>query len=229
MLLNARNAKGIVLFCIPSPLLFSFQDGEFTVTNAESSDWWKRFAGPLIENLTHDNKVTVKLVILNSESLRKYAKDLFGDDDKADGQLQVVNLFLEKLRSCCNLTVARTFNIPSWMFITDYHFERDKKAIVCFTDPRKVQQEKLTEHLANEQIAKMLTGIVTTDKYAVEFFRHSFDDLVSRHYFCEVVEEIKSQLSRDGIDIAYIQKWGKELDSLKNWEPSEVIVREKRS
>lgn len=225
---HAQSAKSIVLFCIPSPLLFSFQDAGFKLSGAENSDWWKKFAGPLIENLTHGSRLTVKLVILNDESLRKYAKDLFGDDDKANDQLQVVNVFLEKLKSCCKLTVERTFNIPSWMFITDYHLEKVTTATVGFTDPGKVQQEKLTKHLPNEQLAKMLTGIVTTDKYAVEFFRHSFDDLVSRHYFCEVVEEIKSQLRRDGIDIAYIQKWEKDLDKLKSWVPSEVIVREKR-
>ncbi|MBI5678552.1 MAG: ABC transporter substrate-binding protein, partial [Planctomycetes bacterium] len=229
VLANAKNAKEIVLFCIPSPLLFSFQDAGFKLSDAENSDWWKKFAGQFIVNLTRDGKLTVKLVILNDESLRKYAKDLFSDDRKANDQLQVVNVFLEKLKSCCNLTVDRTFNITSWMFITDFHLEKITTATVGFTDPGKVQQEKLTKHLPNEQLAKMLTGIVTTDKYAVEFFRHSFDDLVSRHYFCEVVEEIKSQLSRDGIDIAFIQKWEKELDSAKNWAPSEVIVREKRS
>lgn len=229
VLANAKNAKEVILFCIPSPLLFSFQDVKFEVSGAENSDWWKKFAGPLIENITHECRLTVKLVILNDDSLRKYAKDLFGDDDKANDQVQVVNEFIEKLKLCCNLTVDRSYNIPSWMFITDFHLERHATATVGFTDPVKVQQEKLKNHLPNHQIAKMITGIFTTDKYAVEFFRHSFDDLVARHYFCEVVEEIKSQLRRNGIDLAYIHKWEKELDDLKCWVPSEVIVREMRS
>jgi hypothetical protein len=43
-----------------------------------------------------------------------------------------------------------------------------------------------------------------------------------------VIDEIKSQLTRHDIDMAFIHKWEKELDSLKKWTPSEVIVREKR-
>ena len=229
---HAKNAKSVVLFCIPSPLLFSFQDTKFMESDAESSAWWGRFAGPLIENLTRgdeDAKLDVKLAILNEDSLRKYAKELFSNDDKARGHLLVVKGFIKKLEVCCNLTVERTFNIPSWMFITDYHLEKLATATVGFTDPWKVLQEKSRARLPNKDISYMITGVYTSDKYAVEFFYHSFNDLVTRHYFCEVVEEIKSQLRRNNIDVAYIHKWEKELDALKSWEPSEVILREKRS
>lgn len=235
---KAESAESIFNLALPLPVLFAVQDSGFSKDNFERSQWWQKFSGKLIENLTsaaqkqgNSANISIKLVYLCDSQLRRRALELLKDDGKASEYAEVVDAFIEKLGAIPGVNLDannRVFDLPFWSLIVDPHSERNGTAIVCFTDPEEVaRMEK--NGLSPKQIASQITGIKISERHAVGFFQKSFMDMKSRLYFNELIEQLRNDLNRPGveIDMAFIHKWEEKLDESKEWYPHEVLVRRK--
>jgi NitT/TauT family transport system substrate-binding protein len=235
---KAESVESIFNLALPLPVLYAVQDSGFSKDDFERSQWWQKFSGRLIENLTsaaqkqgNSANISIKLVCLCDSQLRRRALELLKDDRQASEYVEVVDAFIEKLRSIPGVKVdadTRVFDLPFWSVIVDPHSERHGTAIVCFTDPEEVaRMEK--NGLSPEQIASLITGIKISERHAVGFFQKSFMDMKSRLYCYELIEQLKNDLKKPGIeiDMAFIHKWEDKLDESKEWYPHEVLVRSK--
>jgi len=235
---GAEVAKTIKL-SIPSPLLNSFRyeefgDADFTCENYKDSNWWKSFAGAFLEKVSRESKkVNITLVLLKEKQHQDYAKNLLNSDDLAIMHSKILKEFIDELRKRCNLKIEYLYKLPYWSVIIDPKSEKKGYAIVCFSAP-----DMVTKHIKNsgdspDEIAGNLKGILAKESHAVKYFSDSFDDMQTRHYFYDVVEEIRDQLhDKRKIDMTFVRKWEKiadEADEVGDWEPHEVIVRKKRS
>lgn len=243
---RAENVKGVFNLALPLPVLYAVQNPEFAKEGYENSQWWKDFSGGLIEKLTcaaqklkNNEYIRMQLVYLCDSQLRLRARQLLGDDTKVQDYVEVVDEFIAKLRSIPRVKVeadARVFNLPFWSLVVDPNLERVKSAIVCFTDPEDVSRKVEENGLSPRQIAQQVKGITISEGHAVDFFHRSFMDMKSRLYFYELVEQIRSDLTRADkpIDIAFIHKWEDVAHELEDklrrgddWKPHEVLVRSK--
>ena len=236
---KAKSVESIFNLALPLPVLYAVQDSGFSKDDFERSQWWQKFSGKLIKNLTsaaqkHGNSanISIKLVCLCNSQLRRRALELLKDDRQASEYVEVVDAFIEKLRSIPGVKVdanTRVFDLPFWSLIVDPHSERNGTAIVCFSDPEEVAMMMEKNGLSPEQIASQITGIKISERHAVGFFQKSFMDMKSRLYFYELIEQLKNDLKKPGIeiDMAFIHKWKDKLDESKEWYPHEVLVRGK--
>jgi len=236
---KAKSVESIFNLALPLPVLYAVQDSGFSKDDFERSQWWQKFSGKLIENLTsaaqkqgNSANISIKLVCLCDSQLRRRALELLKDDRQASEYVEVVDAFIEKLRSIPGVKVdanTRVFDLPFWSLIVDPHSERNGTAIVCFSDPEEVAMMMEKNGLSPEQIASQITGIKISERHAVGFFQKSFMDMKSRLYFYELIEQLKNDLKKPGIeiDMAFIHKWKDKLDESKEWYPHEVLVRGK--
>ncbi len=236
---KAESVESIFNLALPLPVLYAVQDSGFSKDDFERSQWWQKFSGKLIENLTsaaqkqgNSANISIKLVCLCDSQLRRRALELLKDDRQASEYVEVVDAFIEKLRSIPGVKVdanTRVFDLPFWSLIVDPHSERNGTAIVCFSDPEEVAMMMEKNGLSPEQIASQITGIKISERHAVGLFQKSFMDMKSRLYFYELIEQLKNDLKKPGIeiDMAFIHKWKDKLDESKEWYPHEVLVRGK--